>query len=159
MSFELKAPQPLTVDHYCDDFSCGEPTLEDWLKRRALLNQMSGASRSGEPRIRPLRAGGECCFTSSGNREGPPQHARANTGNGLARLAVDRQAQGIRLGAAMLRDAVYRAVAVSEHAGVSALLVYAFHDRAKSFYQHFGFQTSPIKPLVLMLPLNRAKIG
>ena len=38
----------------------------------------------------------------------------------LARLAVDQKAQGIKLGAALLQDAVNRAVAVSQNADVSA---------------------------------------
>ena len=46
MSFDLVAPQPLTLDHRCADFSCGEPLLDEWLKRRAMANQLSGASRT-----------------------------------------------------------------------------------------------------------------
>ena len=41
----------------------------------------------------------------------------------LARLAVDRRAQGVKLGASLLQDAVNRAVVVSQNAGVRALLV------------------------------------
>lgn len=51
----------------------------------------------------------------------------------LARLAVDRRAQGIHLGAALLLDAVDLAIAVSRQVGVRALLVHALHDRAKQF--------------------------
>jgi len=74
----------------------------------------------------------------------------------LARLAVDHRAQGIKLGASLLRDAVNRAVVVSQNAGVRALLVHALHDRAKDFYEHHGFQSSPLHPKTLML---RLKIG
>lgn len=75
----------------------------------------------------------------------------------LARLAVDRRAQGIKLGAALLQDAVNRAVAVSHSVGVRALLVHALDDRAKQFYQHYGFQKSPQHPMTLMLRLNAVK--
>jgi GNAT superfamily N-acetyltransferase len=75
----------------------------------------------------------------------------------LARLAVDTRAQGIKLGAALLQDAVSRAVSVSHHAGVRALLVHAINDRAKQFYEHFGFQVSPTHPMTLMLRLNIVK--
>jgi GNAT superfamily N-acetyltransferase len=71
----------------------------------------------------------------------------------LARLAVDRRAQGIKLGASLLQDAVKRAVMVSQNAGVRALLVHAIHDRAKQFYEHYGFQESPQHPMTLMLRL------
>jgi GNAT superfamily N-acetyltransferase len=75
----------------------------------------------------------------------------------LARLAVDRRAQGIKLGASLLQDAVNRAVAVSQNAGVRALLVHALHERAKAFYEHYGFQSSPLHPMTLMLRLNSGK--
>jgi GNAT superfamily N-acetyltransferase len=75
----------------------------------------------------------------------------------LARLAVDRRAQGMKLGASLLQDAVYRTLVVSRNAGVRALLVHALHERAKQFYLHYGFQESPQHPLTLMLPLQAAK--
>ena len=40
MSFQLSAPQPLAVGHRVDDFACGEPVLDNWLKRRAMANQL-----------------------------------------------------------------------------------------------------------------------
>jgi GNAT superfamily N-acetyltransferase len=72
----------------------------------------------------------------------------------LARLAVDLRAQGIQLGAGLLRDAVERSLAVAQNAGVRALLVHALHERAKQFYLYFGFQASPVHPLTLMLGLK-----
>ena len=53
--------------------------------------------------------------------------------------------------------AVNRAVAVSAHAGVRALLVHALHERAKQFYERYGFQESPQHPMTLMLRLNTGK--
>jgi GNAT superfamily N-acetyltransferase len=75
----------------------------------------------------------------------------------LARLAVDRRAQGLDLGAALLQDAVNRAVAVSQNAGIRALLVHALHEKARQFYAHYGFQPSPTHPMTLMLRLSSAK--
>ncbi|HTT12222.1 MAG TPA: hypothetical protein VMG60_15150 [Burkholderiaceae bacterium] len=46
----------------------------------------------------------------------------------------------------MLQDAVKRATAVAEGAGVRALLVHARHDRAKRFYEHYGFQRHRLVP-------------
>jgi predicted N-acetyltransferase YhbS len=72
----------------------------------------------------------------------------------LARLAVDHRAQGIKLGASLLQDAVKRAVIVAQNAGVRALLVHALHDQAREFYAHYGFQVSPAHPMTLMLRLS-----
>ena len=49
---------------------------------------------------------------------------------------------------------VNRGVAVSQNAGVRALLVHALHERARQFYEHYGFQPSPTHPMTLMLRLS-----
>ncbi len=46
-----------------------------------------------------------------------------------------------------------RSVAVSQQAGVRAVLVHALHDRAKQFYERYGFQASPLHSMTLMLRL------
>jgi hypothetical protein len=33
------------------------------------------------------------------------------------------------------------------------LLVHALHERARQFYEHYGFQASPVHPMTLMLRL------
>lgn len=163
MSLVLVAPQALGAQHRLDPFSCGETTLDDWLKRRALTNQLSGASRTFVVTDHENRVYGYYAMAA-----GAVTHAMATPGVRrnmpdplpvmvLARLAVDRQAKGIKLGAAMLQDAVKRAVAVSQNAGVRALLVHALNDPAKQFYEHYGFQPSPLHPMTLMLRLNAAK--
>jgi GNAT superfamily N-acetyltransferase len=75
----------------------------------------------------------------------------------LAWRAVDHRAQGIKLGASLLQDAVGRAVSVSQNAGVRALLVHALHDSAEQFYERYGFQESPQHPMTLMLRLNSVR--
>jgi hypothetical protein len=42
----LRAPELLTTDHLVHSFACGESLLDEWLKRRALGNQTSGASKT-----------------------------------------------------------------------------------------------------------------
>lgn len=44
-ALRLSAPQPLSVQHTLADFESGEPSLDDWLKRRAARNQANGSSR------------------------------------------------------------------------------------------------------------------
>jgi hypothetical protein len=48
-------------------------------------------------------------------------------------------------------------MAVSQNAGVRALLVHALHERAGQFYEHYGFQASPLQPMTLMLRLDTVK--
>lgn len=159
MNLALSAPQPLAVIHLLDRFTCGEVSLDEWLKRRALSNQLSGASRTfvvteQEQQVvgyYALAAGAVAHqLATSGVRRNMPDPIPVLV---LARLAVDDRAQGRQLGAALLQDAVQRAVAVSQNAGVRALLVHALHERAKQFYLRYGFQESPQHPMTLMLRL------
>jgi GNAT superfamily N-acetyltransferase len=163
MSLHLGTPQPLVATHLLDRFACGEASLDEWLKRRALSNQLSGASRTFVVTDQDGRVSGYYAMAA-----GAVSHQMATGGVKrnmldpvpvivLARLAVDQRAQGIRLGAAMLQDAVNRAVAISGNAGVRALLVHALHERAKRFYEHYGFQQSPQHSMTLMLRLSTVK--
>jgi len=161
MSLRLCAPEPLLTTHSLDGFSCGEAALDDWLKRRAVSNQMSGASRTFVVADQAHRVFGYYAMAAgavshpmatSSVRRNMPDPVPVMV---LARLAIDTQAQGMQLGASLLQDAVNRAVAVSQNAGVRALLVHAIHERAKQFYEHYGFQVSPAHPMTLMLRLNQ----
>jgi GNAT superfamily N-acetyltransferase len=160
MSLQLSSPQPLAALHLLGDFECGEPALDEWLKRRAMSNQLTGASRTfvvldEENRVRgyyAMAAGAVSHqMATSSVRRNMPDPVPVMV---LARLAVDHRAQGIKLGASLLQDAVNRAVMVSQNAGVRALLVHALNDRAKAFYEHYGFQSSPLHPMTLLLRLN-----
>lgn len=43
---QFNPPEPLAASHRLDDFEYGEASLDDSVKRRALANQSSGASRT-----------------------------------------------------------------------------------------------------------------
>lgn len=157
MGLQCSAPQPLATYHQLDGFACGEPTLDGWLKRRALANQLSGASHTfvvadADGRVvgyYAMAAGAVSHqMATSGVRRNMPDPIPVMV---LARLAVARQAQGLQLGGALLQDSVHRAVAVSQNAGVRAVLVHALHENAKRFYEHYGFRESPLHPMTLML--------
>ena len=163
MSLQLGAPEPLSSVHRLDEFDCGELVLDEWLKRMALANQLSGGSRTFVVADQDSRVCGYYAMAAgavahqmatSSVRRNMPDPVPVMV---LARLAVDQRAQGMNLGASLLQDAVNRAVAVSLNTGVRALLVHALHDRAKLFYEHYGFQASPVHPMTLMLRLNSAK--
>ncbi len=137
--------------------------LDDWLKRRALANQSSGASRTFVVTDESNRVRGYYAMAAGAvSHELATRGVRRNMPDPvpvmiLARLAVDRRTQGLHLGAALLQDAVNRAVAVSQNAGVRALLVHALHEKARQFYEHYGFQPSPTHPMTLMLCLSSVK--
>ncbi len=160
MSLKLSSPQPLTASHQLDTFACGETSLDDWLRRRALINQTTGASRtfvvtdeSGQVLAYYALAAGAVSHQESPGaiRRNMPDPVPVMV---LARLAVDQRLQGQQVGGALLKDALQRAVSVAQNIGVRALLVHALNDRARQFYAHYGFVPSPANPMTLMLPLH-----
>jgi len=160
MNLSLSAPQPLSAAHHLDTFDCGEAVLDDWLKRRAMANQLSGASRTFVVADREQHVYGYYAMAAGAvSHQTATSSVRRNMPDPvpvmvLARLAVDHRAQGMKLGASLLQDAVKRTAIVSQNAGVRALLVHAINDQAKQFYEHYGFQISPVHPMTLMLRLS-----
>ena len=134
--------------------------LNDWLKRRAMSNQLSGASRTFVVVDQcqqvcgyyAMAAGAVAHNAATGTvRRNMPDPVPVLV---LARLAVARRAQGMKLGAGLLQDALNRAVLVSNNTGVRALLVHALNVEARQFYEHYGFQASPLHAMTLMLRLK-----
>jgi predicted N-acetyltransferase YhbS len=155
----LTPPEPFSAEHRVDAFDCGEPVLDEWLRKRALGNQASGASRTFVVADASGRVMGYYALAAGAvGREAATSAVRRNMPEPvpvlvLGRLAVDRQAQGIRLGAALLQDAVKRSMNVAADAGVRALLVHALGEPAKRFYERYGFQASTVHPMTLMMRL------
>ena len=154
----LSAPQPLTARHQLADFDSGEPTLDDWLKRRAAKNQTNGSSRTyvvceGDTVIGyyALAAGAighaEAPSGLKGNRPDPIPVLV------LGRLAIHKDHHQRGIGTALLGNAIRRAIQAAEIAGVTALLVHAISEQARRFYLSRGFIESPIKPMTLCLML------
>ena len=160
MILRLSAPQPLTEAHLLHEFQCGEAVLDTWLQRRALANQLSRFSRTFVVADSDDRVVGYYTLAAgSVARQAAIAAMKRNAPNPipvvvLARLAVDRRAQGIKLGGALLQDAVVRVLNASADIGVRALLAHALHERARQFYEHHGFQLSPADGLTMMLPLR-----
>lgn len=158
----LQPPEPLSPDHKVNSFACGEPVLDDWLKRRALGNQGSGASRTFVVATAEREVMGYYALAAGAvAHQDATRSIRQNMPDPvpvmiLARLAVDVRAQGMKLGAALLQDALQRCVQVSQNTGVRALLVHALNDRARLFYEYYGFTASPAHPMTLMLRLRQS---
>lgn len=162
MSIKFSAPTSLIKAHDISKFFCGEPSLDDWLRQRAMKNENSGATRtyvvcSGNEvaGYYSLAVGSiEHQFASGNIKRNMPQPIPVMI---LARLAVNRQYTGQNIGTAMLRDALLRTLQAADIAGIRALLVHALSERAAVFYRERGFVASPFDPLVLFLTLDHAR--
>lgn len=155
----LSAPSALDGIHDLAPFSSGNDTLDDWLRRRARANQISGASRTYVVADGRRVVAYYCLSSGALDLAEAPGAVRRNMPDPipmaiLGRLAVDRQWQGKGLGVALLQDAVLRTAQAAGIMGIRGLLVHALSDTAKAFYEHHGFTASPKHPMTLVLSLK-----
>lgn len=158
----INPPERLSSEHDLSQFRCGEPTLDDWLRRRALQNEDSGASRTYVACIEKRVVGYYALAVGAVAHAEAPGRIRRNMPDPIpvmviGRLAVDQTAQGQALGPALLRDAVLRTVQAADIAGIRAILVHAISERAKRFYEKRGFIASPVEPMTLMITVAEAR--
>lgn len=73
----------------------------------------------------------------------------------LGRLAVAKEKQGQGLGALLLADAITRSN--RGDLGWAVFIIKAKHNRAASFYEHFGFHRFAHEPLLLWASRNELK--
>ncbi len=158
----LSPPEPLADHHETEKFSSGVENLDIWLKRRAMKNQITGASRTfvaceGQ-RVAAYYALASSAITvdnASGRfRRNMPDPIPVVI---LGRLAVDLNFQGTGIGRALVRDASLRVVQAADAIGIRGLVVQALSNDAKVFYEHVGFDPSPLDPMTLMITLADLK--
>lgn len=151
----LSAPEPLTAAHDVSEFSCGKPSLDHWLKARALSNQEKGftavmvvheerrvvgyyglAPSAVIPAVLPrsIRTGQ------------PPDPVPCLL---LAQLATDLGWAGRGIGTGLVKHALGRCVQAAALIGGRALVVNAVDTEAADFWRRRGFIPSKDDPLVL----------
>jgi predicted N-acetyltransferase YhbS len=151
----LSAPELLTAAHDVSEFTCGTPTLDYWLKTRALTNQEKGftavlvvhdagrvvgyyglAPTAVVPNVLPrsIRTGQ------------PPDPVPCLL---LGQLATDIGWVGRGIGTGLVKHALERCVTAARLVGGRALMVNAVDDEAAAFWQRRGFVPSKDDPLVL----------
>lgn len=151
----LSTPEPLTAAHDVSEFSCGKPTLDHWLKTRALSNQQKGftailvvheagrvvgyyglAPTAVVPSVMPR----SICTGQ------PPNPVPCLL---LGQLATDTGWAGQGIGTGLVKHALQRCVQAAGLVGGRALMVNAVDDEAAGFWQRRGFLPSKDDPLVL----------
>ncbi len=135
--------EPLSPSHDRAAFDCGEPTLDDFLKRFARQNDEKGLSRTyvavlpGEPKIYGYYSISSGALQFSTMPEKLPRYPVPVIH--LGRLAVEVDTKGRGLGKILLLDALKRAASVSKQLGIYAVEVYALNTVARDFYLKYGF--------------------
>ncbi|MDD5035549.1 MAG: GNAT family N-acetyltransferase [Methylococcaceae bacterium] len=154
----LSAPQLLADGHHLGDFASGEASLDDWLKRRARANQVSGASRTFVVCEGDRVVGYYALASGSITVQDVPGRFSRNMPDPipivvLARLAVDRAYQGRGFGRALFRDSARRVANAADAIGIRGVVVHAISEQARAFYLALGFDPSPRDPMTLMVTL------
>ena len=159
----LLAPVLLHAQHQTEQFSCGVASLDAWLKRRALKNQIQGASRTyvacQADRVvayYAIASGAVTCNDATGRlRRNMPDPIPVVV---LGRLGVDSSLHGQGVGRSLVRDAALRILQAADVIGIRGMTVQALSDDARVFYEHMGFEPSPLDPNLLMMTLADLKM-
>jgi GNAT superfamily N-acetyltransferase len=160
-------PVPLNDGHDLSEFSCGDDDVDRWLHRNALSAQRSGSARTyvvcEETRVAAFYCLSNASFEreelgSACQRRGLPRSVPAIL---LGQLGVDQRYAGRGLGPALVKDAMGRALHVSETSGVVVLHLHASSDAARDFYfkLDLGFHESKTDPRTLYLPLQTIRMA
>jgi len=148
-------------------FSCGEQSLDEYLKRRASqdLKRRLAVTYVLSPRDELSRVAGY--FTLSAYavlaRELPealagrlPRHDRFPTAL-IGRLARDEAFRGDGLGELLLLEALARALDTSDRVASFAVVVDALNAQAAGFYKRYGFLPFADDRHRLYLPMGTVK--
>lgn len=150
--------------HAVETFDCGEESLNRFLVRFALPNQMANASQTYVGLTDDDTVVGFYTLVVGEVRyDGAPERLTKGLARHpvpvmlLARLGADKHWQGKGIGAGLLRDAILRTLQAADIAGIRALAVHAKNEAARSFYERFDFEPSPTDPLHLFVLIKDLK--
>lgn len=156
------AIEPLGSHHARAAFSCGEAALDIYLQRQASQDirrrvaQVFVATGNDPEEIAGYYSLSAASFAKD---ELPPGMAKKLPhypvpAAVLGRLAVDRKYQGRKLGELLLLDAIRRVVHASAAIAIYAIVVDARNEKARAFYQRYGFLNFASEQRRLFLPLE-----
>ena len=131
-----------------DGFDCGDPALNNYLKRHAWINQEKvsiGVSYVAVDEAAPRAVLGYFTLAAASVPRDmlPRKHVRGLPPYDLplvllARLAVDRRFAGRGLGHALIAEALRTSLRVADEIGCRAIVTDAYRDRV-GWYSQYGF--------------------
>jgi len=156
MTTDFKRTVELSREHELSDFDCGVLELNSWLRNSALRNQKENTSRTFVLVSDGKVVAFYCLAAANIEREVLPNSKQRNSPRdvpliSLGRLAVAIEFQGLGIGALLLRDAIARSLAATEHVAAKLMRVDAKNNDVAKFYERFGFTADPRNPLALYL--------
>jgi GNAT superfamily N-acetyltransferase len=142
-------------------FSCGSPDLDDWFHRRAGQETRRDFVRVNVARDPTLGIVGFYSLSTftlvvedlpAEIKKKLPRYNEAPAVL-IGRLARDLRVKGQGVGELLIADAMQKVMDLSRKVAVYAIVVDAKDDKARAFYQDFGFQPLPSRPFRLFIPM------
>jgi hypothetical protein len=159
----ITGPARLDSSHDVGKFSCGKPSLDEWLRSHALNSEGRTARTYVVCENGVTVIGYYCIATGSVERGALPGKVKRVQGLPhqipvaiLGRLARDIRYRGTGLGADLLRDAISRIIGASETIGIRCILVHALDDESSGFYKRYQFVETPVGSRTFFLPIETA---
>ena len=155
----------LSAAHRRDDFDCGDEALNDFLRRYARQQQERDFSRTYVVLADDGVTVAGFVSVSAGQAGAPSFPAGVKLPRypvpvlRIGRLAVDRRAQGQRLGRELVRFALNLALELAGRVGIHAVVVDAKNAAARDFYERLGFISFRDAPLSLFLPVATLRLA
>ena len=154
--------ESLEQRHNRSSFDCGVKELNRFLKKYSFQNQKNNISKTfvavDDVQLTKDVLGFYTLSTGQINFDILPKgikHPRYPVSIArLARLAVDLTCQGKGMGGFLLYNALQKIKTVSQVIGIFAIVVDAKDEKAKSFYEHYGFVPLQETDLTLCLPMK-----
>jgi hypothetical protein len=154
---------PLAKKYQRENFDCGYPSLNDYLKKYARQNHERGIAKTfvAIPQSNSLRIDGYYTLSASiiefkslpeSYQKGIPTYPIPALL--IGKLAVDNSVKGQGLGGELLVNALLRAVRASQEIGIFAVRVDAIDLKAKEFYLKHEFIPFSERTLFLFLPMK-----
>lgn len=141
--------------HHVGDFSCGEPSLDTWLREQAAA---SSARRTARTWVWLDEDGVVVGYYALAAHKVARDDVQSKVGRGgpveipavlLARLALSESLRGQGLGAVLVADALQRVVDATQTVAARLVVVDALHERAARFYETLGFRRIPVSLLLV----------
>ncbi|POD67257.1 hypothetical protein BKM07_17925 [Pseudomonas syringae group genomosp. 3] len=161
---ELSPPEKLAHHHITDKFECNEPSINEFLRTKALKAQEAKHAMVYVVCFKgTYEIAGYYTLSNSAvdRRYGATAKIRRNAPDPLpvtvlGRMGVTMAASGRGLSIALLADAIERCVQASEIIGSTAIVVHPLTQRLADYYAKYaGFVPCPdLAPMTMMLSLR-----
>jgi GNAT superfamily N-acetyltransferase len=166
VSLQEWCEEPIAKRHDRASFDCGEPALNEFLRRHARQSHDKGAAKTfvaiSEPGDKTILGFYSLCPASIEYSRAPEIIRKGLARHDLpafrlARLAVNRPLQGWGFGGQLLLAAGRRCLLAAAEVGGVAMLIDAKNERAAKWYGSYGAVPLIDAPLSLILPLETVR--